>query len=77
MSPETLTAGVGPSFDFSEDQQAVREMVRDFAESEIRPIAAEIDETHDFPLANARKMGELGLMGPRPTAARGWTTSPT
>ena len=63
MSPDTLTAGVGPSFDLSEDQQAVREMVRDFAESEIRPIAAEIDETHDFPLETTRKMGELGLMG--------------
>ncbi len=64
MNPETLArAGAGPSFDLSEDQQAVREMVRDFAESEIRPIAAEIDETHEFPTATVKKMGELGLMG--------------
>ena len=61
-SQDTITSA-GPAFDLSEDQQAVREMVRDFAESEIRPIAATIDETHDFPLETARKMGELGLMG--------------
>jgi len=64
MNPETSTAvAPGMSFELSEDQQAVREMVRDFAESEIRPIAAAIDESHDFPLATTKKMGELGLMG--------------
>jgi butyryl-CoA dehydrogenase len=59
----TLASGLGPSFELSEDQQAVRDMVRDFAESEIRPIAGAIDESHDFPLETTRKMGELGLMG--------------
>jgi alkylation response protein AidB-like acyl-CoA dehydrogenase len=58
-----VTVASGPSFDLSEDQRAVREMVRDFAESEIRPIAAKIDETHEFPLENTRKMAELGLLG--------------
>src|SRR5882762_6681567 len=38
-------------------------MVRDFAESEIRPIAAAIDETHEFPLETTKKMAELGLLG--------------
>ncbi len=57
------TAAPGVSFDLSEDQLAVREMVRDFAESEIRPIAAEIDETHEFPAATVKKMAELGLLG--------------
>src|SRR5258706_8234675 len=47
----------------SEARQAVRELVRDFAEPEIRPIAAAIDESHDFPAATVNKMGELGLMG--------------
>ena len=60
---DVLAASAGPAFDLSEDQQAVREMVREFAESEIRPIAAKIDETHDFPLATTKQMGELGLMG--------------
>ena len=63
MNPGTLVQSAGLSFDLSEDQLAVREMVRDFAESEIQPIAAQIDETHDFPLATTKKMGELGLMG--------------
>jgi butyryl-CoA dehydrogenase len=63
MNPETLAILAGPAFELSEDQQAVREMVRDFAESEIRPIAARIDETHEFPLETTKKMGELGLMG--------------
>jgi butyryl-CoA dehydrogenase len=61
--PATAAIAPGMSFDLSEDQQAVREMVRDFAESEIRPIAAAIDESHDFPVATVKKMGELGLMG--------------
>ncbi len=63
MSPETTAVPVGASFDLSEDQTAVRQMVREFAESEIRPIAMKIDESHDFPLATTKKMGELGLMG--------------
>jgi butyryl-CoA dehydrogenase len=63
MSSEALAAAPGLSFDLSEDQQAVREMVRDFAESEVRPIAATIDQTHEFPHANVKKMAELGLLG--------------
>ena len=63
MTPETTATSAGMSFDLSEDQQAVREMVRDFAEREIRPIAAKIDETHEFPTVTVKKMGELGLMG--------------
>jgi alkylation response protein AidB-like acyl-CoA dehydrogenase len=63
VSADVLAAASGPAFDLSEDQSAVREMVRDFAESEIRPIAAKIDETHEFPLATTKQMGELGLMG--------------
>jgi len=63
MSPEILAASAGPSFDLSEDQLAVREMVRDFAEREIRPIASQIDESHEFPAANVKKMAELGLLG--------------
>jgi butyryl-CoA dehydrogenase len=63
MKPDTLEAAPGLSFDLSEDQLAVREMVRGFAEEEIRPVAAAIDESHEFPLATTKKMGELGLMG--------------
>ncbi len=65
MSPTTTAAAssAGISFELPEDVQSVREMVRDFAESEIRPIAAKIDETHEFPAENTKKMAELGLLG--------------
>ena len=63
MNPDTLVATGGAAFDLDEDHQAVRAMVREFAESEIRPIAAAIDETHDFPLETTKKMAELGLLG--------------
>ena len=38
-------------------------MVRDFAEKELEPIAAEIDETATFPAESVRKAAEIGLMG--------------
>ncbi len=63
MSPGTLAVAAGCSFELSEEAKTVREMVRDFAESEIRPIAAAIDESHEFPHENVRKMAELGLLG--------------
>ena len=63
MNPETVTASTGPTFELTQDQQAVREMVRDFAESEIRPIAAAIDASHEFPRQTVSKMAELGLLG--------------
>jgi butyryl-CoA dehydrogenase len=61
--PETLSPAAGLSFALGDEQQAVREMVREFAEAEIRPIAAAIDASHEFPTETVRKMGELGLMG--------------
>jgi len=47
----------------TEEQQMLRDMVHDFAQNEIKPIAAEIDETCEFPVETVNKMGELGLMG--------------
>ena len=60
---ETIAETTGISFDLGEEAQQVREMVRDFAESEIRPIAAQIDESHEFPAENVKKMAKLGLLG--------------
>ncbi len=48
---------------FSEEHHQVREMVRDFAESEIRPVARDLDKDCRFPWENVKKMGELGLLG--------------
>lgn len=51
------------AFDYTEEQQMLREMVRDFAEQEIRPVAGELDEKSEFPAENVKKMAELGLFG--------------
>lgn len=45
------------------EHQELIKAVRAFAQKEIAPIAAEFDETGDFPLATIKKMGEMGLMG--------------
>jgi len=50
-------------FELTEEQQMIRETVRDFAENEIMPIAAEIEREERFPAENFKKMGELGLLG--------------
>ncbi len=41
----------------------IRDLARDFAQNEIAPIAAQFDESGEFPAETIRKMGELGLMG--------------
>jgi len=48
---------------FTDEHHQVREMVRDFAENEVRPIAREHDIESRFPWETVRKMGELGLLG--------------
>jgi len=53
----------GPSFKLSEEHEMIRQAARDFAQKEIAPIAAEYDETGDFPSETIRKMGEMGFMG--------------
>jgi butyryl-CoA dehydrogenase len=63
MTELAASAAPGISFDLPDDANSVRDMVRDFAESEIRPIAAHLDETHEFPAATTKKMAELGLLG--------------
>src|ERR671919_1107093 len=50
-------------FDLTEEQQAIRTLVRDFALGEVRPVAEELDRTKSFPYEIVRKLGELGLMG--------------
>jgi butyryl-CoA dehydrogenase len=50
-------------FEFSEEEQMLQQMVREFAENEIRPIAAEVDQQGRFPAEVVRKAAELGLTG--------------
>lgn len=48
---------------FTEEQEMMRRMVRDFAQKEIAPIIETMEEKDEFPLQVIRKMGEYGLMG--------------
>ena len=48
---------------FREEHLMLRDMVRDFAVNEVRPISKEIDKKSIFPKENIKKMAELGLMG--------------
>ncbi|UCF08511.1 MAG: acyl-CoA dehydrogenase [Thermoplasmata archaeon] len=50
-------------FTLTTEQEMVRKMVREFAETELRPIAAEIDKSAQYPEETVKKMGKLGLMG--------------
>ena len=50
-------------FDLTEEQGMIQDMARSFAQKEVLPKAAEMDETGRFPEELVRKMAELGLMG--------------
>jgi len=51
------------NFELNENQQMIAQMVRDFAEKEIRPKRNEWDDKEEFPVEVMKKMGELGLLG--------------
>jgi alkylation response protein AidB-like acyl-CoA dehydrogenase len=50
-------------FPLSPEHEMIRQTARDFAQKEISPIAAEFDESGEFPYNTIKKMGELGFMG--------------
>jgi butyryl-CoA dehydrogenase len=49
--------------ELNEEQEMIRKMARDFAQKELAPVAAELDEKNEPPLENLKKMAELGFMG--------------
>ena len=51
------------NFDLTDEQRLLRETVRDFAVSEVAPVAEELDRTKAFPYEIVEKLGDLGLMG--------------
>ncbi len=57
MYTHTLDFGLG------EDIEALRDMIRRFAQDRIAPIAADIDRSNEFPMHLWRELGELGLLG--------------
>ena len=60
------------NFQLTKEQEFVRKMVREFAETEVEPLAAEIDQEHRFPTETVEKMAKYGLLGiPFPTEYEG------
>jgi butyryl-CoA dehydrogenase len=60
------------NFSLTKEQNFVRKMVREFAETDVKPIAAEIDVTERFPMENVEKMARYNMMGiPFPTELGG------
>lgn len=51
------------NFELNENQKMITQMVRDFAEKEIKPFINQWDEAEFFPVDTMKKMGELGLLG--------------
>ena len=50
-------------FELTDEQELIREAVREFADAEVAPIAAELDRDHRFPTELLPKLAELNLMG--------------
>lgn len=51
------------NFDLNKTQQLFLQMIRSFAENEVKPLAAEVDEEERFPIETVEKMAKLGIMG--------------
>ena len=50
------------SYAFTEEQEDLREMVREFAQAEIAPLVEEAERNEKFPVEIMPKLGELGLL---------------
>ncbi|HLA43382.1 MAG TPA: acyl-CoA dehydrogenase family protein, partial [Aggregatilineales bacterium] len=53
----------GMNLELTEEHRMIQQMARDFAQKEIAPIAAEFDESGEFPMDTIKKMGAMGFMG--------------
>lgn len=51
------------NFDLTSDQKMLQDQVRKFAQTELAPLAPEIDKSGEFPRSNLKKMADLGLLG--------------
>ncbi|MCQ2262791.1 MAG: acyl-CoA dehydrogenase [Bacteroidales bacterium] len=50
-------------FSLSKKEELFLQMIREFAQNEVKPLAAEVDEEEKFPIENVKKLGKLGVMG--------------
>ncbi len=51
------------NFNLNNTEKLFLQMIREFTEKEVKPIAAEVDENERFPMETVKKMGKLGIMG--------------
>ena len=58
-----MPPSLNTQLELTDEQRAIRDLARDFCESEVKPNAAAWDEGHQFPYDAVTKMGELGLFG--------------
>lgn len=63
MAISDVATFAGPSLKLSEEHSMIQQAARDFAQKEIAPIAAELDESGEFPLKTIKQMGQMGFMG--------------
>ncbi|EJO5348389.1 acyl-CoA dehydrogenase [Clostridium botulinum] len=50
-------------FGLSKEQKLVKQMLKEFVENEVEPIAADIDKTEEYPISTVEKMAKYGIMG--------------
>lgn len=50
-------------FTLTAEHAQLRDLIRNFAEKELRPVAAKNDKSHTFPMEQIKKLGEMGFMG--------------
>ena len=58
-----MTSQQTPSFEFTESMKMVRDLARDFAEHEMKPVIMKYDESQEFPYEIFKKLGEMGFLG--------------
>ena len=51
------------NFDFTPEQLAIKKMITEFANSEVKPYAADADQKEIFPEEQIKKLSKLGIMG--------------
>ncbi len=51
------------NFELKEDQKLIREMIKNFSNAEIKPIARSLEDKHEFPSRLLKKLAEIGVLG--------------
>ncbi len=51
------------NFELKEDQKLIREMIKNFSNAEIKPVARSLEDKHEFPSRLLKKLAEIGVLG--------------